>query len=205
MRARSPFLVALFVVLGILGSGCGPSGSFVWVKDAAPSAGIRDADGYKMAIGDLVNLRVFGQDNLSTRGKIRPDGMIAVPIVGDVLFKNRRPSEVAAELEAELKAYVVTPHVTITIEESQPFTVTVLGEVSRPATVIVDPSAGVLQALAAAGGFTDYADRDRIFVLRKQDGTKPPLRIRFSYADLAQGESHAVGFVLTAGDVVVVD
>ncbi len=157
-----------------------------------------------MAIGDTVNVRVFGQDNLSTHAKVRPDGMIAVPIVGDVRFKDRHPNDVAAELEAQLKAYVVTPHVTITIEESSPFTITVVGEVARPSTVVVEPNAGVLQALAAVGGFTDYADRDRIFVLRKQAGGKL-LRVRFTYADLSRGELRAVGFALAAGDVVVVD
>lgn len=200
MRARTAFLGFLLVVV----VGCAPSGAWVWVKDA-PVTPAREGEGYKMLTGDTVSVRVFGQDNLSTRAKIRPDGMIAVPIVGDVLFRNRKPGDVAAELEAQLKAYVVTPHVTITIEESQPFTVTVVGEVAHPATVVVTPNSGVLEALAAAGGFTDYADRDRIFVLRHQEGGKSPLRVRFSYSDLAQGEAHAVGFVLSPGDVVVVD
>ncbi len=200
MRARTAILGFLLVVL----VGCAPSGAWVWVKDA-PATPTQEGEGYRMTTGDTVSVRVFGQDNLSTRARIRPDGMIAVPIVGDVLFRNRRPGDVAAELEAQLKAYVVTPHVTITIEESQPFTVTVVGEVAHPATVVVNPNSGVLQALAAAGGFTDYADRDRIFVVRKQDGGKAPLRVRFSYSDLAQAEPHAVGFVLSPGDVVVVD
>lgn len=200
MRPRWILPVVFFAFL----AACGPSGTWVWVQDAPPSPPAKNEGGYKMAIGDTVNVRVFGQDNLSTRAKVRPDGMIAVPIVGDVRFQGRHPNDVAAELEAQLKAYDVTPHVTITIEESSPFTITVVGEVSRPSTVVVEPNAGVLQALAAVGGFTDYADRDRIFVLRKQEGGKL-LRVRFTYADLSRGELRAVGFVLAPGDVVVVD
>ena len=195
----------LFGIALLLAAACGPSGSYVWVKDAAEMPAPTADSGYRIAVGDTISVRVFGQDNLSTRARVRPDGMIAVPIVGDVLFRNRKPSDVAAELEAQLKAYVVTPHVTITVDEPSPFNVTVVGEVARPATVVVEPSSGVLQALAAAGGFTDYADRDRIFALRRQDGGKPPLRIRFTYSDLSSGEPHAAHFALVPGDVVVVD
>lgn len=196
--------LALFALL--LLTACGPSGSWVWVRDLPPRpSSSHDAEGYRLAIGDTVTVRVFGQDNLSTKGRVRPDGKIAVPIVGDVQFFGRKPSEISAELEAEMKAYVVTPHVTVTVDESQPFTVTVLGEVTRPATVTVEPSAGVLQALAAAGGLSEFADRDRIFVIRKGDGRQPPLRVRFTFDDLKQASPSAVDFTLSPGDVVVVD
>jgi polysaccharide export outer membrane protein len=198
MRGSLPLFALLLL------TACGPAGSWVWVQHLPQQPAQRDSDGYRLAIGDTVSVRVFGQDNLSTKSRVRPDGKIAIPIVGDVQFQGRKPSEISAELEAEMKAYVVTPHVTVTVDESQPFTVTVIGEVTRPATVTVDPAAGVLQALAGAGGLSEFADRDRIFVLRKQAG-KPPLRVRFTYDELKQAEPAAVGFALSPGDVVVVD
>ena len=194
--------VSLLLLLSL--PACGPGGSWVWVQHLSAQPSARDADGYRVAVGDTVSVRVFGQDNLSTKSRVRPDGKMAIPIVGDVQFRGRKPSEISAELEAEMKAYVVTPHVTVTVEESQPFTVTVIGEVTRPATVTVDPAAGVLQALAAAGGLSEFADRDRIFVLRKLEG-KPPLRVRFTFDELKQADPSSVGFALSPGDVVVVD
>jgi polysaccharide export outer membrane protein len=195
------YLVLLVVLLL---TACGPGGAWVWVQDLPKQPSTRDVDGYRLAIGDTVSVRVFGQENLSTKSRVRPDGKMAIPIVGDVQFRGRKPSEISAELEAEMKAYVVTPHVTVTVEESQAFTVTVIGEVVRPATVTVDPSAGVLQALAAAGGLSEFADRDRIFVLRKLDG-RPTLRVRFTFDELKQADPASVGFTLSPGDVVVVD
>jgi polysaccharide export outer membrane protein len=96
---------------------------------------------------------------------------------------------------------VVSPQVTITVEESQPTSVSVLGEVAHPGIYTLDPSAGVLQALAAAGGFTEYASRDSIYLVRRP----PSPRIRFAFSALSQGEGRAAAFRLRAGDVVIVE
>lgn len=80
--------------------------------------------------------------------------------------------------------------------------ISVLGEVARPGVFSLEPGAGVLEALASAGGATEFADRGRIFVLRRR-GERPPLRIRFSWARLAEGGGAA--FALADGDVVMVE
>ena len=89
----------------------------------------------------------------------------------------------------------------MTVEESQPTSVSVLGEVAHPGIYTVDPASGVLQALAAAGGFTDFASRDSIYVVRRA----PTQRIRFSYSMLLDGDKRAESFRLHKGDVVVVE
>jgi polysaccharide export outer membrane protein len=91
--------------------------------------------------------------------------------------------------------------VTVTVEETTPASVSVLGEVTRPGTYPLDPSAGVLQALAAAGGLTEYAGKSSIFVVRRA----PPARVRFAFASLVQADSRAASFRLRAGDVVIVE
>jgi len=85
------------------------------------------------------------------------------------------------------------------VEESRPFEASVVGNVRKAGTFPVDPRSGVLQALAAAGGLGEFADPDRIFVLRKGD------RIRFTYKALIRAERRAAAFRLRAGDVVVVE
>jgi polysaccharide export outer membrane protein len=152
--------------------------------------------------GDVLNVRVFNQDALSTRARVRSDGRIAMPAIGDIEVRGKRPSSLKAELEARLKDYVNAPSVTVTVDEFQPITVAVLGEVARPGTFPSDPHATIAQILAAAGGLTEYASRDSIYVVR---AAPAPLRIRFTYDDVSRGEPRTAAFSLRQGDLVVVE
>lgn len=196
MAYRSFLLVFALALTGLFG--CGSSGKYVWVDDL-PAA--QSTDIYRIAAGDELNVRVYNQQNLSTRSKVRSDGRIAVPLVGDVEVRGKTPAVVGREIEARLKQYVVSPAVTVTVEASQPTTVAVLGEVAHPGVYTVDPASGVLQALAAAGGFTEFASREAIYVVRQL----PPQRIRFSWSALLDGDKRAEDFRLHKGDVVVVE
>jgi polysaccharide biosynthesis/export protein len=200
LRSISPRAI---VVLGVLAAaGCGPSGSYVWVSELPREYAIRPGGDYLIGDGDTVNVRVFNQEALSTRAKVRSDGRLAMPALGDVEVRGKRPSALKAELEARLKDYVNAPSVTVTVEEFQPIVVAVLGEVAHPGSFPVDPRASVAHVLATAGGLTDYASRDRIFVIR----TAPrPMRVRFTYAELAQGSPAAAGFAMHGGDLMVVE
>jgi polysaccharide export outer membrane protein len=184
-------------------SGCKGAGSYVWVQDL-PSQAISQSvgGGYVIAIGDLVNVKVFGQEEMSVKAKVRRDGRLAIPFVGDLEVQGKRPAAIAKELEERLKMYVNSPKITVVVEESQPVTVAVVGEVAKPNTVTIDTNGGVLQAIANAGGLTDYADKDHIFVLRKYPAQ---LRIRFTYDALAGHDPKAAAFTLQGGDVVVVE
>ncbi len=190
----------LIVVLSLGAVACGPSGKYVWVKDLPPTA---DFSGeYLIATGDVISVRVVNQDSMSTKARVRNDGRIALPLLGDVEVRGKKPSAVRAELEARLKEYIVAPSVTVNVEEVAPVTVSVLGEVTHPGVIQMDGSGGVAQALAAAGGLTDYASRDRIFVVRP--GGKPP-RVRFTFDELSGADPAAVRFLLRRGDVIVVE
>jgi len=200
MRIREVSLV--LVVVGALGvAGCAPSGKWTWVRDLPASA---DFSGdYLISAGDVISVRVVNQDSMSTKAKVRNDGRVALPLLGDVEVRGKKPASVRAELEARLKEFIVAPSVTVNIEEIAPVTVSVLGEVGHPGVVqMTDGAGGVAQALAAAGGLTDYASHDRIFVLR---GGDKPLRVRFTYDDLSGGEMASTRFQLRRGDVVVVE
>ncbi len=191
---------------------CSGAGSFVWVHDLPPDLASRGNDeSYVIRDGDLVNVRVFNQEALSTRSKVRSDGRIAMPVLGDVEFRGRRPSVLRGELEARLKGYVNAPSVTVSVEEFQPITVSVLGEVTKAGSYPLDPRASVAQVLASAGGLTDFANKDRIFVVRTPRAAPaapshgPPLRVRFTYEGISRGDTASSSFVLQDGDVVVVE
>ncbi len=197
---RGSRFVWVLLALGV--AGCAGSGNYVWVQELPPDAFVQPATEYLIRDGDLVNVRVFGQEPLSTRARVRSDGRIAMPAIGDVDVRGKRPSALRAELEARLKDYVNSASVTVTVEEFQPINVSVLGEVQKQGTYAVDPRTTVAQVLAAAGGLTDYASRDGLFVVRK---SPRPLRIRFTYNDVRRGDPRASSFTLQAGDLLVVE
>lgn len=190
--------LTLLAALAPTSLGCGGAATYVWadaMSDHEPPVS------YVIAPGDVLGVRVFNQDNMSTRARVRSDGKIAVPFVGEIDVLGKTPATVAAELSVLLKAYVVSPTVTIVVEEALVASVSVLGEVARPGIYPIDASTGVLQALAAAGGFTDYASRGPIYVVRRS----PPGRIRLSYGALIQGAGKGSLLRLRAGDVLVVE
>jgi polysaccharide export outer membrane protein len=142
------------------------------------------------------------------RARVREDGRISMPFLQDVDVAGQTPNELANRLQVKLKSLVVSPVVTVTLVERRPTRVSVVGEVAHPGQFDLDRGAGVLQALAAAGGLTAYAHRDRIFVLRYgywADGNPEPARIRFEWSNLIRGRRPSSTFRLEPGDVVTVE
>jgi polysaccharide biosynthesis/export protein len=179
--------------------GCGGAGPYVWARDLKPEE-VGTAD-YVIVKGDLLSVKVFNQDPMSTHAKVRSDGKISMPFLGDVTVVGKSPAIVAREMEAGLKSFINSPNVTVIVDEFQPTTVTVIGEVGKPGTVSIERNAGVLQALAGAGGLTEFAGRDDIYVLREAPA---PRRIRFTYDSLVEFPP-AQTFRLRPGDIVVVE
>lgn len=157
---------------------------------------------YIIAVGDMLGIQVFDQPQISGRMRVRTDGRISLPFVNDVQAAGKTPVKLGAELEAGLKAMVLNPKVTVVVEESRPLTISVLGEVSKPGTQVYERDSGVAQALAAAGGLTNFAKKDRIFVVRSNP---KPVRIHFTYEDITRKVGPASVFRLKPGDVVIVD
>ncbi|MCL2723941.1 MAG: polysaccharide export protein [Polyangiaceae bacterium] len=191
-------LIGTFVVV-FAGGGCGSSGPYVWAGNLPTPTG--SSSDVIINDGDTVNVRVFNQDPLSTREKVRVDGKISMPVIGEVMARGKRPAQLASEIQERLKAVVVAPSVSVTIEQGVELKVSVVGEVRNSGVFQLDPGANVLHALAAAGGLNDYADTDKIFVIRKS----LPQRVRFRYSDLRAADPKSIKFTLQAGDVIVVE
>lgn len=194
---------ALIAALAVLGGACRHDpGLFIWVDDFKEEA---QPDGeYVIRQGDLVNVRVFGQENMSARSRVRADGKISLPFLNDVTAAGFTPVVLSAQLQTRLKDFINNPVVTISLEEIRQVPVSVLGEVPRPGIYTLDPNAGVLQAIAAAGGFTNFAGKE-LFVLRAgPDGGKAQ-RIRFDYDAVSQARGKGASFKLRPGDVIIVE
>lgn len=192
--------VLCFVSLVALAGCYTPRGAFIEVETAnTPGAGE-----YVISDGDVLQVRVFQQDSMSARVRVRVDGKVSLPLVNDVMAAGKSPTALASELQVRLKEFINTPVVTVSLEETRPLTVSVVGEVSRAGVVTIEPGSGVLQALAAAGGLTDFAHREGIFVLRK-NAKAEARRIRFTWEALSRGDGAAARFTLQPGDVVVAE
>lgn len=202
-RVRRTFVpVALCAYMAIAGSAC-RTAPFLWVNQYVTEP-VREGAGSPLIIspGDIIDVRVFGQEAMSTKGEVRADGTLAMPLLGNVGVAGKRPEEVAASLKQRLLPYINAPEVTVTIQESRVL-VSMVGEIKNVGVVELRPPATVLQALARAGGLSDFADRSSIYVLRTTKGVT--VRIRFTYAMLIEADPIATGFRLQTGDVVVIE
>ncbi len=185
---------------GIALPGCASTGPFVWADSVTSAEDVPKAE-VVIRDNDLLRVRVWKEENLSSEQRVRPDGKIAMPVMGEIVARGKKPSQLAKEMEDKLKSVLNQPNVSIAVEQPTQFPVAVVGEVKQGGTFQIDNGGNVLHALAAANGLNDYADPDRIFVVRK--GLQQ--RVRFRYSDLRSGDPKSVGFFLRHGDVVVVE
>jgi polysaccharide export outer membrane protein len=198
--------MSLFAVLFplLLTAGCG-GGTYIWVDDIPSQHFTQRVEGsYVVAPGDVLNVRVYGQEAMSSRVKVRADGKVAMPLVGEVMAKGRTTEDLAAFLATKLKDFVNIPSVAVTVEEVAPIHVTVIGEVARQGVFPLEAHSSVVDALALAGGPTEFA-APRVSVLSRETATGPVNRIRFGYDALLKGEGKAAIFALQTADVVVVE
>lgn len=187
---------------------CAHPQPFMWVRDV-PASMLATTGEYVIGPGDVIGVRVLGSEaNSVERARVRDDGKISLPFLNDVDVAGTEPGDLARRLETKLKEYLVSPVVTVVVHERRPLRVSVIGKVARPGIYDLDRGSGVVQALAAAGGLTPFADESAVYVLRSgywADGDPAPARIRFRYADLLAGRPPAALFQLRFSDVVVVE
>jgi polysaccharide export outer membrane protein len=199
---RRALLIGQLAVAALAASGCSSAGRYIWYNEMPAADWGSDSGEYVIGVGDTINIRVYEQDNLSGSAKIRRDGRIALPLAGELLVAGKHPSQLAREIEAKLKEFIVTPRVTVNVEQSQPVTITALGEISHVGALTLEPPARLVEALAQAGGPNDFADKSRVFVLRQFPAFQ---RIRFTYDAILHNENNAATFPLRTGDVVVIE
>lgn len=198
-RSRALALSVMVAISAVAVSGCASTGAFVWVQDV-PAAAHGEKD-FLIRDTDTVNVRVYQQDAITTQQRVRPDGKIVVPLAGEFLARGKKPKDLGKEIEEKLKGVLVTPVVTVSVEQSAQVAISVVGQVRNAGAYNMEPGASVLHALASAGGLNDYASEEKIFVLRRSLAQ----RVRFRFSDLRNGDKAAIGFGLQSGDVVVVE
>jgi polysaccharide export outer membrane protein len=157
---------------------------------------------YRIGSGDKLQINVYKENDLTQSLQVRPDGRITLPLVGDFAAAGQTPMQLQRKLAESLREYVTNPVVTVMVVEVADRNVYVMGEVNTPGAVPLKGSMTVLQALAVAGGFKDFADKGGIKVLRKTPGSDRVETIPFSYKDALRSDTPV--FYLAEGDTVVV-
>lgn len=159
---------------------------------------------YIIGPSDVLSISILNQEAMDRTVTVRPDGMISFPLIDEVNAAGLSPAQLEELMTAALSEYIelVPGELSVTVDEVHSYTVSVLGEVRNPGRFEFKNSATVLDALALAGGLTEFASADEIMILRNQpDGIR---RIRFDYDELMKRPDSAVELGVYPGDTVLV-
>jgi polysaccharide export outer membrane protein len=165
---------------------------------------------YRVAPGDVLQVFVWKEPDLSREIRVRTDGNLTVPLIGDVSAVGKTLRTLAAELEERLGQLVTSPVVTVTLVSSNVLRFFVVGQVQRGGEFPLLGRTTVMQALALAGGFQEYAKTDEIRILRQElvvaggRARTEQVALPVNYKTLAQGQNLQGDVVLKPGDVIVV-
>lgn len=157
---------------------------------------------YVIGIPDVLGINVWKNPELSVEVSVRSDGMISVPLVGDVQAEGLQPQELTQVLSQRLSEYISTPDVTVTVRRADSRAVTVVGAVIRSGVVPVQRETRVLEAIAHTGGFTTWARRNSIRILRPMP--EGVATYYFSYGAYLSGDDPGGNMLLKPGDTVIV-
>lgn len=157
---------------------------------------------YKIGPQDILKIDVWKEDQLTRTVPVRPDGKITLPLLNDVQAVGLTPMELASAISEQLKKYINSPQVTVSVTEINSRRIYVTGEVVKAGTYALLPHMTVLQALSSSGGFTQFAREKSIYVLRTESGKQT--KIPFNYKEAVKGKNSEQNIELLPGDVIVV-
>lgn len=164
-----------------------------------PAAG----SGYIIGDDDLLGINVWNEPDFKLSIPVRSDGNISLPLIGQVKAAGRTPSQLQNVIATKLLAYIKQPQVTVMVMEMNSRKFNVLGRVLKPGSYPLTASTTVLDAIAVAGGFQNFAKKKDIYILRpKASGGEK--RLRFNYKQVISGRHLEQNVRLEPGDTVVV-
>jgi polysaccharide biosynthesis/export protein len=157
---------------------------------------------YIIGAQDVLDISVWKEPEITRTVPVRPDGKISLPLLNDVQAAGLTPAQLTAEITSSLRKFVTDPEVTVIVEQINSQRVYILGEVTRPGAYPLLPGMTVLQALSSAGGFTQFANEKKMYVLRRVNGNQE--KYFFNYKDVLNGKRPEQNIALRAGDTIVV-
>jgi polysaccharide export outer membrane protein len=158
---------------------------------------------YLIGADDILAVNVWKEAEVSRTVPVRSDGKISLPLAGEVQAAGLTPKQLETEVAKKLESYISEPEVTVIVQEIRSRRFNILGQVAKPGTYLLTNSTTVLDAIAMAGGFRDFAKKKSIYVLRANaDGTEA--RLPFNYKEVIKGEKQTQNVRLQPHDTVVI-
>ncbi|MBN8613029.1 MAG: polysaccharide export protein [Deltaproteobacteria bacterium] len=167
LLARHSFVVSLLLAALVGALACGPT-----APRFRSARGETQQEDTAVGPGDVFEVRVYNEEDLSALYRVEGDGTIDFPLVGRVEVAGLDPSAIAARIRDHLREgqYLVAPHVSVRVEEYNSRRVSVIGAVREPGSYSISSRMGVVEAVSLAGGFTALANRDGTLLTRRIDG-----------------------------------
>ena len=214
--SRSLFLISACLMLSAVafaqaGQGAALPALPASASNAQPAATQKpdttDAKGhdnsYIIGNDDVLSINVWKEAEISRSVPVRSDGKISLPLVGEVQAAGSTPLKLEHDISAKLKSYIAEPEVTVMVQQVNSQKFSILGQVNHPGAYPIVNTATVLDAIAIAGGFRDFAKQKSIYVLRQNpDGSQS--RIPFNYKDVVKGKNPERNIKLQPRDTIVV-
>jgi polysaccharide export outer membrane protein len=198
MRCCSARVSRILLVLGVTIAGT----TLAAAQETTVRTAAREkvtAPAYTIGPGDVLHITVWKEPDLTLDVTVRFDGMVTVPLLGDQQAAGRLPAELAESLAKGLARFVEAPRVTVSVIQANSARFYVMGQVVKPGEFPLSSHTTLLQALALAGGFKEFAKADSIVIVRA-DQTVVPV----NYKRIADGKDASQNVGLGPGDTVVV-
>jgi polysaccharide export outer membrane protein len=160
------------------------------------------AEPFYVGPGDVLEVSVWRDENLSRELIVTPDGILSFPLIGDVKVANMSVAEIRDIITKRLSEFIPDASVAVIVKEIHSLKVYVIGQVKNPGAFPINQETRVMQVLAMAQGLTPFAAERDIHILRYSD--KGTQKIGFDYKEVLKGNNLEQDIVLKRGDVIVV-
>jgi polysaccharide export outer membrane protein len=163
-----------------------------------------ERDPYVIGVMDVLTIAVWKNPELTVPARVRPDGMISVPLLDDVQAEGLTPQELKEVLTEALAEFISNPDVTVLVQEMNSRMIFLMGEgIARNGALSLQSEMRVLEAIATMGGFTVWAKKNRIRILRKSPTGM--VQYEFDYGAYLAGKAPDSNIVLQPGDTIVIE
>jgi polysaccharide biosynthesis/export protein len=196
MKTRTTFQILIFSVLALTLAACAP----VVTEIQSPSSS--DSKGYVIGPEDVLHVYVWKEDHLTRTVPVRADGKISLPLVEEIQAAGLTPLELQEAVTQKLKDFIDSPNVTVVVQESNSYKVTVSGQVKSPGIHKLKSETTLIEIISMSGGVTDWARTKRVMIVRKEGGKET--RFTVNYNQALKGTDPAANIVLKPGDIVIV-
>ena len=160
------------------------------------------ANEYKIGPGDILEISVWNDEQLSRQIAVPPDCMVSYPLAGDFYVKGMTVAMLEEQIQEQLNKYLPDTPVSVSLLAANDLKIYVIGKVNKPGVFPVNLETSVMQALALAGGLSTFADANDILILRRQENKT--VKLNFNYKEVEKGKNLSQNILLKRGDVIVV-